>query len=113
VNITRHAGVRGEVRLTLAGELDLSTVDRLHEHVKQELADEPPPRRLVIDLAETTFCDSTGVGALIDARNVAADHGTDLVVINPNGMTRTVMDVTGVLPVLAPAAEVDQPRRQC
>jgi anti-sigma B factor antagonist len=108
VNITRHTGADGEVRLALAGELDLATVDQLHQHVKQELAEEPRPHRLVIDLAEITFCDSTGVGALLDARSAGARHDTQLVVVNPIGMTRTVLTVTGVLSVLMPAVEDDQ-----
>jgi anti-sigma B factor antagonist len=107
---THHAGVAREVRLALAGELDLSTVDRPRQHVTQELAGEPPPRPLVIDLAETTCCDSTGIGALIEAHDGAANRGTHLSVINLSGLTRTVMQVTGVLTVLVPAADVDQPR---
>lgn len=39
MNITRHPDDdAGGVPLALAGELDLSTVDRLHQHVKQELS---------------------------------------------------------------------------
>lgn len=53
MNITRHPDDdAGGVRLALAGELDLSTVDRLHRHVKQELS-VGRPRRLVIDLARS------------------------------------------------------------
>ena len=100
MNITRHADPTGEVRLALAGELDLATVDRLHQHVKQEMIADRPPRRLVIDLAEVTFCDSTGLGALLNAQTMAAEHGTTLWVINASGMTRRVLRATGLQDVL-------------
>ncbi len=110
MNIVRHVEDADSVRLALAGELDSSTVDRLHLHVKQELAAQPLARRLVIDLADTTFCDSTGVGALIESHDAAAGCGVAFLVINPSGMTRTVMDVTGVLSVLTEAEEGREPR---
>jgi anti-sigma B factor antagonist len=106
MNITRHAGAAGDIRLALAGELDLSTVDELHQHVKQELISHRPSARLTIDLAEVTFCDSTGLGALLEAQAVAAEHGTALWVINPNGMTRKVLQVTGLHDLLTAAPTV-------
>ncbi|GAB1688300.1 STAS domain-containing protein [Krasilnikovia sp. M28-CT-15] len=103
MNITRHTGAAGEVRLALAGELDLATVDRLHQHVKQEIIADPPPRRLVIDLTGVTFCDSTGLGALLKAQAVATENGTTFLVINPSGMTRRLMQATGLHDVLTSA----------
>jgi anti-sigma B factor antagonist len=104
MNIVRHVEGAGSVRLALAGELDLSTVDQLHWQVKHEWAAQPLAR-LVIDLAETAFCDPTGVGALIESRDAAVACGVAFLVINPSGMTRRVMDVTGVLSVLTSGAE--------
>lgn len=100
MNITRHTSGEGGVRLALHGELELATVDRLHQHVRRELAADRPPRRLVVDLAEVTFCDSTGLGALIEARAAAADRGVCFLAINPSGMTRKIMEVTGLLDML-------------
>jgi anti-anti-sigma factor len=105
MNITRHADAAGTVRLALAGEPDLATVDELHQHIKQEMIADRPPARLMIDLAEVTFCDSTGLGALLEAQAVATDHGTALWVINPTGMTRKVLQATGLrdVPAAAPS----------
>jgi len=100
MNITRHNGDDGEVRLALAGELELATVDQLRQHVKQELAASRPPSRLLADLAEVTFCDSTGLGALLASRTDAADHDISFQVINPSGMTRRIMHATGLLEIL-------------
>jgi anti-anti-sigma factor len=100
MNITRHSGDPSLLRLALAGELDLATVDQLRLHVKQELITYRSPSRLVVDLAEVSFCDSTGLGALLAAQTDAADHDIALHVINPSGMTRKVMQATGLLEIL-------------
>ncbi len=88
----------------MAGELELATVDRLRQHVKQELCASRPPSRLMVDMAEVTFCDSTGLGALLASRTDAADHGIGFHVINPSGMTRRVMQATSLLEILTGGA---------
>jgi anti-anti-sigma factor len=54
------------VVLTVAGELDLSTVGELHSAVSAELGADPVD--LVLDLAEVGFVDSSGLGALLRIR---------------------------------------------
>ncbi|RZU51172.1 anti-anti-sigma factor [Krasilnikovia cinnamomea] len=105
MNVSRHDDGAGAVRLALAGELELSTVDQLREHVTREFGTVQRPQQLVIDMAAVTFCDSTGLAALIDARATAADHHADFSVINPSRMTRTIMQVTGLLELLTGADE--------
>jgi hypothetical protein len=36
----------------------------------------------IVDLAEVSFCDSTGIGAIVRARNAAAVEGATVQVIN-------------------------------
>ena len=75
VNVTRHTGDAGEIRLSVAGELDLSTVDQLQQQVGQELLTDRLPQRLVLDLAGLTFCDSTELSAMLAAQMAGAEHG--------------------------------------
>ena len=93
--ITEHTGADGTVRLTLAGELDLGTVQALSEQVEQTLTGHRPPG-LVLDLTELTFCDSTGTGALIEARTAALDSGASFQVTNPHGVTELSLQIVGV-----------------
>jgi anti-anti-sigma factor len=55
---------------------------------------------VVIDLTDVTFIDSTGVGTLALAHRVGG-AACVVRVVNPNAAVRRVLDVTGVLSMLA------------
>ena len=63
--VTEVADLRGDRLLVVHGELDIATAPELVEM----LAPPPPPRAtpVVLDLAEVTFMDSTGLTTLMDA----------------------------------------------
>lgn len=103
MNVTKRVGDPGEVRLSVAGELDLSTVDQLQQQVEQELLADRRPQRLVLDLTGLTFCDSTGLSAMLAAQMAGAEHGVAVIVANPRGMTLRVMEATGLLDILTSA----------
>ncbi|MCR6490783.1 STAS domain-containing protein [Amycolatopsis sp. OK19-0408] len=80
--------------LTVRGELDVATAPRLRTEVGGlELG---AGQLLVVDLAGVTFCDSSGISALIAARNAAeaARAGVALVAV-PSRITRT-LGLTGL-----------------
>jgi anti-sigma B factor antagonist len=71
-----------EVVAHLAGELDLSVRADVVAQVTGVLTADPPAEpvdRLVIDLGEVTFCDSSGLGALLDIRRAAGDAAVPMV----------------------------------
>jgi anti-anti-sigma factor len=86
----------GVFRLAVSGEIDLDTADDLAEAVGRVLAT-ACPAEVVVDLAEVTLCDSAGIDALLRARDAAAAQAVHLVVINPRGIVRRALDVTGTL----------------
>ncbi|WP_199439814.1 STAS domain-containing protein [Umezawaea beigongshangensis] len=63
--------------LALAGELDLSTADRVRSALDALALG--PGWRLVLDLSGVTFCDSSGITALVVAHNRARAVNADLV----------------------------------
>ncbi len=99
MKISRHSDDGAMVWLALSGELDMDSADRLEQEVRHVLGSWAPDR-LVIDAAGLTFCDSSGIGALMDARAAANQRGVGFQVAGPRGVTRRVMQVTGVFDVL-------------
>jgi|SRR5581483_1341977 len=81
-------------RCVLSGELDLSTEPRVKRALTQILQERP--ERLVIDLADVTFIDSTGLRALLSARNRAATTGTRIVLGNVSSSVERTLDVANL-----------------
>jgi anti-sigma B factor antagonist len=80
--------------LGLKGEVDLYTCPELKQELLQVIAD--GATLVVVDLTETSFIDSTGLGVLIRGVERARAEGGQLAVvcIDPN-MTK-VFEVTGL-----------------
>jgi anti-anti-sigma factor len=95
------------VAVAVAGEVDLASAPILLERLLS-LLHEQAPAVLDVDLAGCTFLDCAGIGALVGARNAAVQTGCRLRVTNPRPIVRRVLELTGLLDVLA--APIDQPR---
>jgi anti-anti-sigma factor len=83
-----------ETVVSISGELDMSTADILSDAVNEELRE--APSRIVVDLAELTFCDSLGLGTLVVLSRTARVQQTFLVLRNPSPFFTRMLDVTGV-----------------
>ena len=75
----------------LRGELDVSSCDGLPEQLQG-----PPGRLVVIDLAELSFVDSSGLGAIHAARRLAIKNGGTLVVSRPQPSSTGYFELTGL-----------------
>jgi anti-sigma B factor antagonist len=95
----------GQLRIALAGEIDLTSLDVLSRAQEQALADASARGVpvVVVDLDRVTFLDSTGIGVLVAGYRHAAGDGLTFRLENPHGIVARVLDVAGVLPTLAPA----------
>jgi anti-anti-sigma factor len=69
------------VVLRVSGDLDLGSGYRVREAIREAVA--TGSRRLVVDLTEVRFCDSTGVGVLIAARRLLRSCGGELRLVLP------------------------------
>ena len=85
----------GEAVVTLAGEIDMSTVHRLSNTVSEMLAANAPPR-VVLDLTDVTFCDSQGLGTLVVLSRKATMAQSCLVLTNVGDFLMRVLDITGL-----------------
>ncbi|GAA1802352.1 STAS domain-containing protein [Planosporangium flavigriseum] len=83
-----------EALVTLAGEIDMSTVARLSATVSELL--NPAPPRVVLDLHRVTFCDSQGLGTLVVLSRKASLAQSVLVLVNVGDFLLRVLDITGL-----------------
>jgi anti-sigma B factor antagonist len=86
----------GTRRVTVTGDLDMTTRPRLDAELDRIVAQ--APHRLVLDLLGVGFCGVTGVAALGRLRNHCADAGIDLV-IKPSPIVRRALDLAAVGPL--------------
>jgi anti-anti-sigma factor len=90
----------GNCRVTLRGELDLGTAERLERALANADGE------ILLDLRGLTFMDSTGVRVLLEAAEGAAGR---LRILAPlNGDARTTIEETGIAPLL-PLVEDERP----
>ena len=88
-----HALQDGIIVLRVSGELDLSTAPELCHELDLARAG---AERIVVDLAEVEFCDSTGLRALMGAaREVEIASGRIAFVVPPGSPAARLLNVTG------------------
>lgn len=101
------------VRIDVAGEIDLATCPRLEAELLAAIDAPAPPKRVRIDLAAVTFIDARGVGVLIDGRDAAQRRGVDYAVQNARGIVLRVLDILGLAELLQSTRhEADFPKLQ-
>ena len=96
---------RGHAIVTLAGEIDISTVTRLRQRLFEQAASS---RHMVIDLDQVSFINSVGISALVGAANQAAAHGTGLRVVCARPKILKLFRLTGLDRRLPPASTLDE-----
>lgn len=79
--------------LACRGEIDMATVTQLRDAIASL-----EPGDVIVDLSGTSFMDSTGLSALLDARLARQEHL--LVVVCPAGPVRDVFRLTALIETL-------------
>jgi anti-sigma B factor antagonist len=85
----------GRVVLSLSGEIDVASSPEVQEAGSIALATDGC-RGLAIDMAEVTFLDSTGLGALVALRNLTLNQRIPFEIMNPSRRVRKLFDITGL-----------------
>jgi len=88
----------GGVVLTIAGELDIATVPVVRERLTA--VTDAGTRRLVVDLRDVSFMDSTGLAAFIHAKMRLGDEGQMTLVLEPDSYARLIFEIAGLVGVL-------------
>ena len=81
--------------VAVAGEIDLFTAPEFKRHVQRALDGDAP--RLVVDLTETTFLDSSSLGVLIGAhRRLTGGGRAPLIVVVDDRTVVKTLRITGL-----------------
>ena len=86
------------------GRVTVVTARRLKDLIAELVAG--GSARLVIDMSETTFLDSSGLGALIAGLKTARQAGGDLRIARPSEAVQMVLEMTNIDKVLQPRESV-------
>ena len=80
--------------VSLQGELDVSTADKLKEHLLY-LADEKI-LDMKINLENLDYIDSTGLGAMIGVLKKLKTDNKEIYIINPKSNVKKIFTITGL-----------------
>ncbi|HEX3806475.1 MAG TPA: STAS domain-containing protein [Gaiellaceae bacterium] len=85
--------VGGAIVVRLAGELDLYNSDEVRAALTEAIG--KTPERIVVDMSEVEFVDSTALGVLIEARSKLGGDGR-FALAGPQIETRRTLQVSGL-----------------
>ncbi|MEV4941535.1 STAS domain-containing protein [Streptomyces zaomyceticus] len=78
----------------VAGDLDMHHLKEVRSTLMRAIAEAPPGTEVVIDLVYSSFCDSSGLEALLTARQRALDTGRTLRLGAPSHQMLRLMEIT-------------------
>ncbi|MEV7416333.1 STAS domain-containing protein [Streptomyces sp. NPDC089919] len=97
---TGRSGIESETRddgsavVRPRGEMDIDGAAAFRRAVLEALVGPPRPPRVVVDLQDLSFCDSSGLNALLEARNAATEHGQALHLAAPRDQLLRLLELT-------------------
>ena len=103
VSTVQHGDV---VVVTVAGELDMGTAPQLQDQITDLL--DKGRSRLVFDLADLSFCDSTGLSVFVRAKNSCDEAGGVVRLAAPQRGVLRILQVSGLVEVLQTYPTVDE-----
>ena len=88
---------RLEAGIGVSGEIDASTVPEFSNAI-QALFDAGDSQSVdvVVDMADVTFIDSSGLRSIIRAHHHADSTGKRLVILNPSAVVSRLIDLSGL-----------------
>ena len=91
---TKSAASFWPVLVTLPAEIDVANADNVREQIAAA-ALKPGVTVIIADMTATTFCDSTGISALLQVRRQAARNGAELRLLRPSRNFTRILKLLG------------------
>ena len=109
MELTRTSSEARTAVVHCSGRLNMVAAPKLRSYLAETI--DGGHDRIIVDLSDTSFIDSSGLGALIGGLKTARQHGGDLRIAAPNEQVRTVLRLTNLDRVLRPHDAVDDATR--
>ncbi|MEV4753567.1 STAS domain-containing protein [Micromonospora sp. NPDC049559] len=107
MSLTVQTEQRGDaVVVSVAGELDMATAPQLQDQITDLL--DKGRAKLIFDLAEVSFCDSTGLSVFVRAKNSCDEAGGEVRLAAPQRGVLRILEVSGLVEVLRTFPTVDE-----
>ncbi|MFC4052750.1 STAS domain-containing protein [Actinomadura syzygii] len=81
--------------LLLNGELDIATAEELRRHIAEVIAAHDPDR-ILLDLSELSFADSTGLAVMVWAHQLMSGRGRQLRLWRPQSRVLRILNISGL-----------------
>ncbi|MFD8288761.1 STAS domain-containing protein [Streptomyces lavendulae] len=79
----------------VSGDMDFAHDRELRAMLMTAVSRAPAHSDVVVDLRNSSFCDSAGLNALLAARQHAREHGTHLMLAAPSHQMIRVLELSG------------------
>ena len=99
----RVARLAGCAVMEMPAEIDVTNSGQARQALLAAL--DQRPAVLVVDMSQTTFCDSTGIAALVDAHRQASTNGAQLMLVAPE--IERILQLTGFGKIVAMHPSLD------
>ncbi len=100
----KHAVAGTALYIKLIGEMDEYSAQSIRTRCDKLIETYPNARKIVINLSEVAFMDSTGIGFLIGRYKKAARAGIPMYVESPNLAADKILNLSGIYSLI-PKAE--------
>jgi anti-sigma B factor antagonist len=85
----------GQAMVNVRGELDIATAERAHDYLRAVL-DSDKKGKVILNLADLTFCDAAGLGVLAKVASHARRTGRSVRLTSPRPALIRIMRITGM-----------------
>ncbi|MTI79374.1 MAG: anti-sigma F factor antagonist [Firmicutes bacterium] len=83
----------------LAGELDLGSADTLRTEMDDAL-DSSQLRHIILNLADVTYIDSTGLGVMLGRYKKVSKYGGKMALVNPQPQVKKILELSGLTSII-------------
>ena len=80
---------------SILGDIDHHSARAIRLKIDEEIA-LMRPDKLILDVSNVTFMDSSGLGLILGRYNKAAEVGAMCILVNPNENVTKILDIAGI-----------------